>query len=766
MCSWNPEEHRKIMRQASLLAFFETMPIIVLTMYVGAILVSDHSCRDNSYLSCQFWLLPMGLTIAAWIATARHDHRHPNSNEGSMLARHLLFALAASLQLSWHIFDYVQQSQTIGDLFLGALALACLTVGGFTLTHVPLIGLTWLAPILTAAFGGVLYKDNATSVHFIAIMLLYLAFAVWAVVRHTKRTSERLETRIKAEEHGLAVQSLLSDFEENAGDWLWELDSRLRFSYVSPRMRGTLKAQVDNPEQYDVIELIAACYPSFGNEEREQIVALRQLTDNRQPFREHIVKVHTTAGYRWWSISGKPLLDALRNFQGWRGVCRDITSLQNGLQEMERHLNTDPVCQMPNRFYLRGQLENHFANPANLEHSSFALLAIEHFKQLNSVYGQMNGDLVLRETGQRLHRFAQQQHALAARMGGADFAVFFPQSSEYTEATLEILLENLAKPIAIANGTLEIRIKAGCVMEFGGIGGVEQLLQCSEMALIAAKEKPEATLVKFNQDMSEKRLRQVTIVNELRTATRNGEFMPFYQPQIQVSNGALIGAEALIRWPSPRVGMVPPNDFIPLAERNGYISDIGTWMLRKVCRDAKEWHVPLRVSVNASAIQLAQAGFAATVLDAATQAGIPMERLQIELTETALITDNKKVRKNLEILRDHDVSIALDDFGTGYSSLSYLSQYPISELKIDQSFVRKLEHSPESVRIVETIIRLARNLALTTIAEGVETELQADILRDLGCEIYQGYLYGKPMSQKDFTLYQCEHPVKTWEQES
>ena len=244
--------------------------------------------------------------------------------------------------------------------------------------------------------------------------------------------------------------------------------------------------------------------------------------------------------------------------------------------------------------------------------------------------------------------------------------------------------------------------------------------------------------------------RCLAIINALEMALKHEEFTLLYQPQIDVVTGRITGAEALIRWQNPGLGYIMPGEFVPLAEQNGQILAISNWILERACRDASRWPEAWKVSVNISSGQFFDRNFESQIAHALAASGLSPSRLKLEITESVLIGDETNVAGVLARLRVQQVTIALDDFGTGYSSLSYLKNIPLDELKIDRSFVATMEDDPNSKAIVGVIIHLAQLLNLTTTAEGIETVSQAQILKSLGCDCFQGYLYGKPMAVEAF----------------
>ena len=416
--------------------------------------------------------------------------------------------------------------------------------------------------------------------------------------------------------------------------------------------------------------------------------------------------------------------------------------------------NHDELTELANTRNLRTRLAEHFAAAApDMPSGGLALIKLENFKVINSVFGPKVGDAVLRSVARRLREFAEQHGHYAARVESSTFALLF-QGLRVTEEPLHEVLARLHEQLQLEDGNLEVRACAGYAECGGDAGSAEALYQCAEFALALARESGSQSVRIYDSQMARAARRSLALVNGLELALSRDEFTLLYQPQIDVRTGRVTGAEALIRWENASLGKIMPSEFIPLAEQNGQILAMGSWILERACRDASLWPDGWKVSVNISSGQFFDRNFESHLERALSVSGLAPERLKLEITESVLIGDETSVVDLLQSIRARRVTIAMDDFGTGYSSLSYLKNIPIDELKIDRSFVIAMAEDPNAEAIVETIIHLARLLKLTTTAEGVETHSQAEALRSLGCDCFQGYLYGKPMPVEDFVAMQ------------
>ena len=412
--------------------------------------------------------------------------------------------------------------------------------------------------------------------------------------------------------------------------------------------------------------------------------------------------------------------------------------------------NHDELTGLANARNLRARVADHYgAASPSLPKGGLALIKLENFKVINSIFGARAGDAVLKEVARRLQEFADQNSLHAARLESSTFALFSPALCAMEEPLQRILLR-VHEQLHLDEGSLEVRACAGYAECGGDADDVEALYQCAEFAISLSRQAGSQAVRIYDSHMAKEARRCLAIINALEMALKHEEFTLLYQPQIDVVTGRITGAEALIRWQNPGLGYIMPSEFVPLAEQNGQILAISNWILERACRDASRWPEAWKVSVNISSGQFFDRNFESQIAHALAASGLSPSRLKLEITESVLIGDETNVAGVLARLRFQQVTIALDDFGTGYSSLSYLKNIPLDELKIDRSFVATMEDDPNSKAIVGIIIHLAQLLNLTTTAEGIETVSQAQILKSLGCDCFQGYLYGKPMAVEAF----------------
>jgi diguanylate cyclase (GGDEF)-like protein len=372
-------------------------------------------------------------------------------------------------------------------------------------------------------------------------------------------------------------------------------------------------------------------------------------------------------------------------------------------------------------------------------------LDLDHFKAVNDTLGHPIGDALLRAVTERL-RMVVRETDTVARLGGDEFAIVQLVGDQplAAKALAQRLVVALSAPYSLDDHHVTIGTSIGIVMSSSDGEDPDRLLKNADMALYRSKADGRGRYCFFEPEMDKRMQARRALDLDLRKALAEGEFRVFYQPLINIATQAVCGFEALVRWQHPERGMVSPADFVPLAEEIGLIIPLGNWILRQACADAVAWPDHLKVAVNLSPVQLGGLALIEEVAGALADSGLPARRLELEITETAMLADTDAVLATLHELRDMGLRIALDDFGTGYSSLSYLQRFPFSKVKIDRSFVVRMEHSDGSAAIVAAVIDLCRQLGMVTTGEGVETEAQLRHLAGLNCTEAQGYLFSKP----------------------
>jgi diguanylate cyclase (GGDEF)-like protein/PAS domain S-box-containing protein len=438
-------------------------------------------------------------------------------------------------------------------------------------------------------------------------------------------------------------------------------------------------------------------------------------------------------------------------------ITTDISHLKESERQLEFLANHDALTQLPNRRLFSSQLQQSLENAQGTNKQlGLLILDLDRFKNINDSFGHLAGDELLQHLAFRL-RVQMRQSDMAARIGGDEFVVLLGELGYADEATqiAKQIVSVLSMPIKLSNG-VEVRIGACVGISLYPDHGhdAEELLQHTNSALYHAKEQGRGSFSYYAEHLTHTARHRLALEARLRRACFDDELRVYFQPQVNMDDGRVIGAEALVRWLDPERGLIPPDEFIPIAESSGLIDPLGRWVIREVCRQGKEWldsgYLPGLLSVNLSAVQLRHCDIVATVKQILTETGFPAECLVIELTESALMQDDCDVQQVLAGLREIGVSLAIDDFGTGYSSLAYLKHFEVDVLKIDKSFVNDIEFSQSDQTIVRAIIAMGKSLGLCLLAEGIETHGQMVLLTELGCDFYQGFYKSRPVPAEQY----------------
>ncbi len=412
----------------------------------------------------------------------------------------------------------------------------------------------------------------------------------------------------------------------------------------------------------------------------------------------------------------------------------------------------DPLTQLPNRTYLYKHWEEMASHPS--QNIDMLFIDLDNFKNINDGFGHRYGDAILVQVAQRLRSFFNEQ-SLVVRQGGDEFIILMPCHEENREQTLNKLIEFISQPYLIENIEFSIGLSIGTAQYPKDAQNIESLMSLADTAMFEAKKRKNVFCI-FSSEMQSRNLRKVDIEHELRSGMKKDEFKMVYQPQIN-ADGTVHGVEALIRWENARLGFVPPDQFISVAEDTGLMPKLGDFIiqrsLQEIYRLQSEMKMRFQLSINISVRQLIEIDFLDKLLNEIKICGLERSLITLEITENLFIEDIEDTLPLLMRIKEKGLGISLDDFGTGYSSLNILRRLPINELKIDKSFVDDILTVKEDSAMAKSIIEMGKNLSMHTLAEGVETIEQANLLREFDCDIFQGYYYSKPLSIDDLAKF-------------
>ncbi len=624
------------------------------------------------------------------------------------------------------------------------VALTAMGAGGSAVGVMPVCA---IAIIATVAIGTLAALPAASPLAHGGVALAFLSFAAM-MVRLSLATTATLMARMRSQselaEHGEVVRLLLSEFEANGSDWLIEVDADGRLTHVSPRLaevaRRPREALLGAP-------LLAMFGAGRRGRARASVRALTAGFRQRRPFRDITVPVLVEGETRWWALSGTPKFGSDGSFAGYRGVGRDVTEVRRGQERIAELARFDPLTGLANRSLFREALEAALAQTARSgRHAALLFIDLDRFKAVNDQLGHGAGDALLREVGARL-RGSAGAGATVARLGGDEFGVLLPDAApRRAEAVAAGLVAELARPFSIEGQAVTIGASIGYAIGPGDGASVEALLKGADLALYEVKAGGRGAALRFRPEFRERAEERRVLEFDLGRALERGELSLAFQPVVDAADERIVGFEALLRWAHPQLGNIPPVKFIPIAEETGLIVPIGHWVIAQSCAWAARWPDDIRIAVNLSPVQIDDSRLVETVETALATTGVAPARLELEITESLFLEDKPSTMARLAALSAIGVQFAIDDFGTGYSSLGYLHKASFSRIKIDRSFVARAgDPNGDASAIIESIVRLAGSLDMATTAEGTETRAEFELIRSLGCQQVQGYLFGRPM---------------------
>ena len=726
-------------RQAQIEALVRMIPVtIAVNMINGAVIL----LAVFAHIPAIQWTAWFALVIAMCVsrlARAIRLRREPEYRQAKPATLFTVCRAVFVLGLLW-IAPPILWFNAIppDDAVIIAVVIAAMMSGAaITLATVPpaAIGFnTLLAFTMILCAGGYFEHASAWAI-WISLDIALGVAVIWNVRNFVGHVRARIEIGEKEQLIGL-----LREFGASGSDWLWEADADVRLVYMSEAMAQAVGRSAHELVGRPVREVLdpSGRFASGSAGMR----ALFHHYKTRSPFRDIAVPIPNG---RWWSLSGKPLLDSEGNCRGWRGVGSDITSARLKGNDSVRAARRDPLTELGNRLMIREQLEVTLLGEAAAP-CALLLVDLDRFKLVNDTLGHGVGDQLLQLVAKRLVAVVGKSGRVG-RLGGDEFAVLVPVSvdREHLAHIANQVIHVLSQGCSLAGTELHIGATIGIAIGEPG-DSLEVLLRCADLALYSAKQKGRGTHQFYEEWMGEEAKANRLIESDLRQALEVGGLSLAYQPLVAVGDGQVEGYEALLRWNHPERGDIPPDRFIPIVEDTGLINQIGGWVIREACAEAARWAEPKRVAVNVSAAQISGTRLAETVVGALAESGLEPDRLELEVTESIFLGDDEATLASLAGLRSLGVRLVLDDFGKGYSSFSYLSRAQFAKIKIDRAFVwGAAAGRSDYLAIVEAIMALAKRLEIETTAEGVETARQERVMRSLGCDQLQGFRFGRPV---------------------
>jgi diguanylate cyclase (GGDEF)-like protein/PAS domain S-box-containing protein len=537
---------------------------------------------------------------------------------------------------------------------------------------------------------------------------------------------------------------------ENTPDTIARYDRQCRRTYINPALARSLGSA---PEALGRT-------PAEGStlvDPDEYIAKIKEVFDDGREREYEGATRRRNGKMKWAHIRFVPEFDEAGAVASVLAIGRDITEIVESRNKIQRMAFFDSLTGLPNRSLLNDSVHQ-LAIDARSGGRQFGLmmLDLDRFKEVNDTLGHAAGDALLCEVAARL-RTCVRGSDMIARLGGDEFAILLPNMRRKADLFVPAakILRSLAEPFHVGGREITVTTSIG-ITKFPLDGAdIEILFKQADSAMYHAKRMGRNNFQFYTPEMTERTVQRLVIETTLRKACSRGELELYYQPQVALRSGEWLGAEALLRWNHPELGLLTPGKFVGIAEETGLIVDIGRWALSQACYAAADWNarraLPLRIAVNLSSRQFVMNDLVRSVREALQTAGCRPEWLELEITESLLLEDSHTVRSMLDELSALGVSIAIDDFGIGYSALGYLTRFPIDTLKIDRSFIHDIDTDAKRAELMKAIIAIAKALKLRLVAEGVENKTQVSFLLGNGCALAQGYLYGKPMPKNAFT---------------
>ena len=553
---------------------------------------------------------------------------------------------------------------------------------------------------------------------------------------------------IKANDLARRVE-LLDSFEQAGLGWFWATDALGRVIYLSENAIIKLGWSKDDVIGRPLTELLM---PAEEDDETTSERPLKFLLSARNSISQLDVRVAVERTEIWWEIAGKPQFDKKGEFNGYRGSAKDITATRENQRNAERLSQYDSLTGLANRHRMAKRLGATLNAYRSAKRScALMMLDLDRFKQVNDTLGHPAGDELLKQVAARLGQIIGKRGEIG-RLGGDEFQIMLPDIDDRGNLgeLANRVIQMISQPYSINGARAIIGTSVGiAVAPYDGVDA-EELVKAADLALYSAKGSGRGQFRFYSTALKDGAKHRRNMEEDLRDALHRNELYMAYQPIVDAKTHKVACFEALMRWEHPERGQVSPAEFIPIAEDSGLIKKIGNWALERVCMEAKQWPVELRVAINVSAVQFANDDFAETVKLALKKSGIAPHRVELEITESVFMGDDERTQRMFKDLKKLGVRLALDDFGTGYSSLSYLRKAPFDKIKIDQSFVRgSCEPGNNNAAIISAIVSLAAALGMETVAEGVETKDELSLVKQRDASHLQGAIFAFGIRQEE-----------------
>ena len=733
-----PEKHAASLRAKQLDMVRRITFIMVLANIVnaGIVVICFHATTASDLL----YIWSAAVLAASTVAVGTQFFNPNDMDPMEARSQNALdnFARAALLSgILWGIVPVIvmNAANPQGQMIIGVIMAGMMFAGTFLMARTPRAAISFLLPVGAGVVAAMEFQKDSTYQFISFLSLAYIGVLVLAVRWSHKQFVEQHLSECAVKEQSQLIGLLLRDFEESTSDWLWQTNAYGRLQDIPLVFEGVKETDSIMRKGEPLLDL-------FVRDDALQILETSLM--RRQGFRDLALQVKTEGGSeRWWSVTGKPIFESGK-FQGFRGVATDITQSKESEDRIAYMAHYDGLTGLPNRITMQEHLEKAFRLTVDPKtNRALIWLDLDNFKWVNDTLGHPAGDELLRQVSGRLTGLCRDEDVVS-RISGDEFALIVERSNRETlEDFLDDLVERLSEPYDIWGSTANCSASVGVRLFDSFTQDVRVLLKHADLALYQAKKLGKGNWCMFSDELDEKARARQQIEADLHRALDNDELRVFFQPVVDAETLEISGFETLLRWDHPKRGLVYPGEFIEHAEDIGLITRIGDWVIRAAMSEARRLPDHIGISVNISPLQIHSQSLVPTIMQAIAANGIAPERLELEITESVLMSDTEFTLQRLHQIKTIGVRIALDDFGTGFSSLSYLRSFPFDKIKIDKSFVSDLESRADNRAIAVATLNLARSLGMSCTAEGVETGFQADFLRDNGCDNLQGFFISR-----------------------
>jgi diguanylate cyclase (GGDEF)-like protein len=701
-----------------------------------------------SHMLLAGWLLVLAISLLGCVRTGQvflpGARRTPRRRR---ILRHIAATGANALVWAAPMLRFAQPGMSQARIELWTILAMLMTVSAVVIPAVP------LATAIFAVIVGVTAMAVFALAHTFVMADIVALFTVIIIGGAIEASRNFLITRLAeagVAERNEVVSLLLREYEEGEANWLWDTDERLRVLAPSRRFVDALGLTFDQVDGRGLIALLGGGLSVHSHPD-----SLGELADKlaaRDSFSGLAVQVSIRGEPRWWEVAGCPRYDADGCFMGFRGVAADVTAQREQSDRMAWLARYDTLTGLPNRMALTEALREAMGQARLRQgHCAFLMIDLDRFKAVNDSLGHLIGDQLLASVAERLTSLIDKRDT-CGRLGGDEFAIVIADAADAGAVTRlgAGVIARLSEPYEVEGHQLSVGVSIGSAVSPADGESIEVLMRHADLALYRAKDEGGAAHCLYVPGMSHRVEERMRLETALRGALARDEISLHFQPIVATVGGRVLAFEAMARWQSPEDGLIGPGRFIPMAEETRMSAPIGEWVLRAACREAMAWPEDIALAVNVSAEQLLDAGFPDSVVWALATSGLAPQRLAIEVTEAIFARDAVSARAVLDRLVALGCSVTLDDFGIGQSALCHLRATHFSTIKVDGSFVRgAAEGNPESLAILRAAVAVASSLEMAVVAEGVESEAELQLARDLACSGVQGFLLGAPMTGEE-----------------